>query len=100
MPIQRPSGYNSWRKLWWTVGNHGPYVLDENTLESDVIDVDFAGKTLTVPWGVGRLDDIMNYFEEKTRCCLELFITIPTGKILFTVQPKQEINLSYSCCRE
>jgi hypothetical protein len=65
MPIVRPSGYNSWRKIWWTVGNHGPYVLDANTLESDVIDVDFAGKKLTVPWGIGRLDDIMNYFEKK-----------------------------------
>jgi hypothetical protein len=59
IPIQRPQGYDFWRELWWTVGNHGPYVLDENTLESNVIDVDFAGKTLTVPWGVRRLDDIM-----------------------------------------
>jgi hypothetical protein len=63
--IPRPPGYNAWRTTWWTVGNHGDYVLDENTLESDVIDVDFAGKTLTVPWGTGRLDDIMNYFEKK-----------------------------------
>jgi hypothetical protein len=65
MPVQRPSGYNSWRDLWWTVGNHGAYVLDENTLESDVIDVDFAGKTLTVPWGIRRLDDIMRNMVKK-----------------------------------
>jgi hypothetical protein len=65
MPIERPPGYDAWRATWWTVGNHGPYVLDENTLESEVIDVDFANKTLTVPWGVRRLDDIMNYFEKK-----------------------------------
>ncbi|MBW6534325.1 MAG: T9SS type A sorting domain-containing protein [Mariniphaga sp.] len=65
MPIQRLEGYNNWRDLWWTVGNHGAYVLDENTLESDVIDVDFANKTLTVPWGVRRLDDVMRQMEKK-----------------------------------
>ncbi len=65
MPITRPSGYDNFRKLWWTVGNHGPYVLDENTLVSDIIDVDFATKTLIVPWGVRRLDDIMNFFEKR-----------------------------------
>jgi hypothetical protein len=65
IPIQRPSGYNSWRDTWWTVGNHGNYVLNENTLESDVIDVDFAGKKLTVPWGVRRLDDIMRHMVRK-----------------------------------
>jgi hypothetical protein len=65
MPIQRPSGYNEWRDLWWTTGNHGAYVLDENTLESDVIDVDFAGKKLTVPWGIERRDDIMRNMVKK-----------------------------------
>jgi hypothetical protein len=49
----------------WTVGNHGDYKLDENTLESEVIIVDFANKTLTVPWGVRRGDDIMSYFKQK-----------------------------------
>lgn len=56
---------NTWRHPWWTAGNHGNYILDENTLESDVIEVDFAFKKLTVPWGIGRLDDIMNYFKKK-----------------------------------
>jgi hypothetical protein len=63
--LLRPEGYSSWRDTWWTVGNHGPYVLDENTLESDVIDVDFAGKKLTLPWGVRRLDDIMRHMVKK-----------------------------------
>ena len=56
---------NTWRDPWWTAGNHGNYVLDANTLESTVINVDFAAKKLTVPWGIGRLDDIMNYFVRK-----------------------------------
>jgi hypothetical protein len=54
-----------WRKALWTVGNHVNAKLDENTLESDVIEVDFAGKTLTVPWGIRRNDDIMNFFVKK-----------------------------------
>jgi hypothetical protein len=57
-------GYDAWRTLWWTVGNHGSYVLDENTLKSDVINVDFANKKLTVPWGTRRLDGIMSMMEK------------------------------------
>jgi len=65
MPVTYPEGYDSWRDLWWTVGNHGDYKLDENTLESDWIDIDFAGKMLTVPWGIRRLDGIMRYMKKK-----------------------------------
>jgi len=63
MPIPKQGG--NFRKLYWTVGNHGDYVLDENTLESDVVDVDFAGKKLTVPWGTRRGDGIMELMEQK-----------------------------------
>ncbi|MGM0376931.1 MAG: T9SS type A sorting domain-containing protein [Bacteroidota bacterium] len=66
IPIPIPEGYNAWRDLWWTVGNHGLYNLDENTLESDIINIDFDSKTLTVPWGVRRLDDIMRHMKKKS----------------------------------
>ncbi|MDD4227379.1 MAG: hypothetical protein PHU98_13450, partial [Mariniphaga sp.] len=49
----------------WTYGNHGSYKLDANTLESDIIDVDFANKTLTVPWGLRKPDDIMKNMVKK-----------------------------------
>jgi hypothetical protein len=67
MPIPRQLGgdQGSYRRLFWTVGNHGDYVLDENTLESDVVDIDFAGKTLTVPWGIRRGDGIMELMKQK-----------------------------------
>jgi len=55
----------SWRLAPWTIGNHGDYNLDASTLESNDITVDFANKTLTVPWGVRRGDDIMSHFTEK-----------------------------------
>lgn len=65
--IPRMYGYGNvdWRKLWWTAGNHGSYILDANTLESTDIKVDFANKKLTVPWGISRLDDIMLHMVEK-----------------------------------
>ncbi len=65
IPIPKPYFGGPWRVPLWSVGNHGDYNLDENTLESDVIDVDFANKVLRVPWGIRRGDDIMNYFTKK-----------------------------------
>jgi len=56
---------NSFRDVMWTVGNHGDFVLDENTLVSDVADIDFSGKTITVPWGTRRADGIMELMEKK-----------------------------------
>jgi len=67
IPIERPTGYNAWRDIWWTTGNHGNFVLDANTLEpiSNDVDVDFAGKKITVPWGTLRLDEIMRHMKRK-----------------------------------
>lgn len=63
--IPIPFSEGAWRLAPWAIGTHGDYVLDANTLESDEIEVDFANKTLTVPWGVERGDGIMNYFKKK-----------------------------------
>jgi hypothetical protein len=65
IPLKWPSGWGQWRDLWWTVGNHGDYKLDENTIESEFIDVDFAGKKITVPWGTRRGDGIMDLMKKK-----------------------------------
>ena len=67
IPIQLPLGHNAWRDIFWTVGNHGNFQLNENTLEpqTDVITVDYAAKKITVPWGTLRLDDIMRYMKKK-----------------------------------
>ncbi len=62
MPIPRRSPRHP---SMWHIGNHGSYVLDANTLESDVIDVDFANAVITVPWGVQRDDSLMFKFVEK-----------------------------------
>ncbi len=65
IPVTWPEGASRWRDLWWTFGNHGAYTLDENTLVSDLADVDFANKTITVPWGTRRGDGVMRLMEEK-----------------------------------
>ena len=51
----------------WTLKNHGDYNLDENTLVPalDGLEVDFAAKTITVPWGLRKPDDIMANMEKK-----------------------------------
>lgn len=63
IPIPREG--ETWRDVLWTTGNHGDYNLDANTLESDVLDINFANKTITVPWGIRRGDDIMRHMVEK-----------------------------------
>lgn len=66
IPLQCPPGFsNGYRDIFWTVGNHGNYKLDENTLESDIADIDFAGKTITVPWGTRRGDGVMHLMKKK-----------------------------------
>lgn len=55
-----------WRSPFWTVGNHGDYNFDENTLKSDVFDVDLGNKTITVPWGTRQYDHFMTQGFEQT----------------------------------
>jgi len=50
IPIQCPAGWSGgYRDVFWTVENHGDYKLNENTLKSDIANVDFAEKTIIVP---------------------------------------------------
>jgi hypothetical protein len=66
--ITLPDGWDNWRDYWWTVGSHTDRVLDATTLEpkdGENITVDFTGKTITAPWGIRRLDDIMRRMERK-----------------------------------
>lgn len=55
------------RDPYWTVGNHGDYNLDENTLESvnPDVTVDWLNKTISVPWGMRKHDTIMHQFKRK-----------------------------------
>jgi len=50
------------RAVFWTVGNHGDYVINEATLISETVDVNLVDSILTVPWGIRRDDSIMYQF--------------------------------------
>jgi len=62
---QRPKEWGQWRDAEWTVGNHGAFVLNEKTLESDIVDINYANKTITVPWGIRRGDGVMRTMKQK-----------------------------------
>ena len=94
IPIPLHGG--EWRAPMWTMGNHGDYNLDENTLESDVIDVDFANKKLNIPWGIRRGDDIMNYFVQKPGIGWE-YIMAPNADSLTHVAQTGDKLLIYVC---
>jgi len=64
IPIPMVGGATGWRMVPWTLGNHGNYQLDANTLKSDLITVDLANKKMIAPWGVGRRDAFISKFKK------------------------------------
>jgi hypothetical protein len=94
--IPIPINGTAWRWAPWTIGNHGNYVLDQNTLESDVIEVDFANKKLTVPWGIRRGDDIISYFKQKPGIGWDFVIGAATDSLSHGVQTGDKLNI-YVC---
>jgi len=85
-----------WRLAPWTIGNHGNYVLDANTLQSDVITVDYANKKLTVPWGIQRGDDIMNYFLQKPGIAWEYIMAHNADSLTHAAQTGDQLRI-YVC---
>lgn len=65
IPFLRESGdtYEANRAVFWTVGNHGDYNLDETTLTSSTVDIDWTNHVLTVPYWVRNDDSIMYQFD-------------------------------------
>jgi hypothetical protein len=49
-------------RYFTTIGHHGIAELNNSTLSSDLISVDFDNAVLSVPWGLYR-DSVMNHFE-------------------------------------
>jgi hypothetical protein len=63
IPFLMQGEYTIQRKLFWTVGNHGPYDLDNTTLTSSTVTVNWNDSTMTVPWGVRNNDSLMLQFD-------------------------------------
>lgn len=51
------------KHMYWTLGNHGDYKVDESTLSSSTIHIDWDRHMLNVPWGVLRGDSLMMQFD-------------------------------------
>jgi len=62
IPFLEPE-YEIVRKLFWTVGNHGDYNLDNTTLTSSTVTINWNDSTLTVPWGIRNNDSLMLQFD-------------------------------------
>jgi len=63
LPI--PFRHNIWdhsARYFTTLKHHGDATLNEESVKSNTIDIDWANKKLTVPWGI-HLDSIMDEFE-------------------------------------
>jgi hypothetical protein len=64
MPIPfQLGGWEMFRSLFWTAGNHGDFNLNSTTLKSNTVTIDWTNSTLTVPWGVRRDDSLMFQFD-------------------------------------
>ena len=85
-----------WRLAPWTVGNHGDYKLDANTLESDIVEINFQSKTLTVPWGITRGDEIMSYFKQKPGIGWEYVMGANADSLTHAIQTGDTLRL-YVC---
>jgi hypothetical protein len=67
IPIPKPYNLSNdeYRAVFWTVGNHGNVELNEASLESNILKVDWNQKTITAAWGVRNNDDFMQAFIKK-----------------------------------
>ena len=68
IPVPNFDVAEEWRAVWWTAGNQLDAKLVAGTLVSKTgkVKVDFSNLdnlTITVPWGVRRLDSLMYQFE-------------------------------------
>lgn len=62
IPTLVAGGFEAGRKEFWTVGNHGDFKLNAQSLVSETIDIDWDNKKMTVDWGARNSDSIMNEF--------------------------------------
>lgn len=64
LPIPIRNGeFEPQRIPYWTVGNHGNYELNDQTVRSNTIDINWDDKTMTIDWGARNGDSIMAELE-------------------------------------
>jgi hypothetical protein len=59
LPLPQINWGNPGKEEFWTLKNHGDFTITSENLTSSSININFAGKTLTVPWGIRKYDGII-----------------------------------------
>lgn len=54
-------GMWEWAKYFTTIGRHGNGVINETTVTSDVVTIDWVNNKMSVPWGIRRFN-LMDHF--------------------------------------
>lgn len=54
-------GMWEWAKYFTTIGRHGNGVINETTVTSDVVTIDWVNHKMSVPWGIRRFN-LMDHF--------------------------------------
>ncbi len=65
IPIPHQGANPGRRSAFWTVGNHGDYILDQNTLVSSTLDIEWDNAVINVPWGTQRDDSLVAKLDRK-----------------------------------
>ena len=104
VPYLGVTKHDSWmRAAFWTVGNQGDYKLDANTLvpkKSGEIIVDLAQGTITVPWGMGYNDTIMNHFVRKPGLAWTYYYAPTKQDSMYTSIRNGDKLILYVCGKE
>ena len=101
--IPVPMLFDNWepnRRAFWTVGNHGDYNLDETTLTSSTITIDWADSILTVPWGVRNEDSLMMQFDYHPGLAWHYTLAPTTADSAFTSVREGDILTVYACGKD
>ncbi len=104
MPVPFLQGsFEPFRAVFWTVGNHGNYLLNDTTLVSDTVDIDWDNSILTVPWGVRNDDSIMYQFKRMPGLAWHYdyapshedsaYVSVRTGDVLTVYACGNELNV-------
>ena len=101
MPV--PMLFDNWepdRRAFWTVGNHVDVQLNETTLTSSTIDINWTDNILTVPWGVRNKDSLMMQFDYQPGLAWHYTMAPTTADSAFISVSEGDMLTVYACGSE
>ncbi len=98
--IPIPILFDNWepnRRAFWTVGNHQNTVLDQTTLTSSTLTINWTDTILTVPWGVRNEDSLMMQFNYQPGLAWHYDLAKTSEDSAFTSVREGDILTVYAC---